>query len=212
MALAQALTSKQPVLYLDRRGRASNAHPAVRRGIDRMRAANEAWNKVDAQQFQAWKRYAETIRLTHPKTGAAYHPTAKNAFVSLAIKLLQVDPSAEVPLDPPRLSFSGDCIELWVCEASSDFFGCGPSGALCLCASAPNQPNVITEVLVQRLKNCRRSPTQQYRSVGFVQFGPEGLCHEIPLEPGLYSLAYRFVERTTGQMAPKVVLGTYEVA
>lgn len=176
-----------------------------------MRVANAAWNLVNAQQFKDWKRYAETIDLIHPKTGAVYHPTAKNAFVSHALKLLQIDSQTEVPLDPPSVSFSGDSIEVTVCDSSQDFFGCDSAETISLCASGPNQSSVVTEILVQKLKNCRRTPTQQYRSVGFIQFSDNCLTYEIPLEPGLYSCAYRFVQRFTGQSTRKVVLGVYEV-
>lgn len=216
MALAQHSTATRSksngnVLYLNFAELSSDRHPAIRQGNDRMRAANEAWNAVDARQFRDWKRYADTIKLTHPATGKVYHPTAKNAFVSNALKLLQIDPCAELPLDPPAVSFSGDSIDVSVCDASQDFFGCDSASTISLCSSGPNQPNTVTEVLVQKLKNCRRTPTKQYRSMGFIQFTEDCLSHEIPLEPGIYSCAYRFVNRTTGQSTKKVVLGTFEV-
>jgi len=176
-----------------------------------MRAANQAWNAVNAEQFAAWKRYAETIELKHPKTGAIRHPSAKNAFVSNALKLLQANSQASIPLDPPATSFCGDVIEVRVCDASQDFFGCDAASTIAFCASGPNQANILTELLVQRLKNCRRTPTRQYRSMGFFQFTEDRLSVEISLEPGLYSCAYRFVEGNTGQATEKVVLGTHEV-
>lgn len=216
MALAHATsaastTASNNVIYLNLSAEKSNQHPAVVQGNDRMKTANEAWNLVDAAQFKAWKKYADTIKLTHPKTKAVYHPTAKNAFVSNALKLLQIDPQANVPLNPPAVSFGGDSIRVSVCEATKDFFGYGPSSTLTFCASGPNKPNTATEILVQKLKNCRRTPTKQYRSMGFVQFVEDDLSHDLTLEPGLYSCAYRFVNCATGQSTHKVVLGTFEV-
>lgn len=65
-------------------------------------------------------------------------------------------------------------------------------------ASGPNSADVVTEILVQKLPNIRRSPTKFYKSTAIHQFLPGALTFDLELEPGVYVFAYRFIQATTG--------------
>ncbi len=78
-------------------------------------------------------------------------------------------------------------------------------------ADRPNGLGSVTELLVQRLANARRSPTDRYTSAAFARFVPGGLTAFLPLEPGVYALATRPVLATTGQMRGLSPLGVLEV-
>jgi hypothetical protein len=67
-------------------------------------------------------------------------------------------------------------------------------------ASAPNDPDTVTELLIQELKSPRRSPQKIYTSAAFHQFVDGSLSFDLSLEPGTYATAYRFVRLSTGQM------------
>ncbi len=74
-------------------------------------------------------------------------------------------------------------------------------------ASAPNAPGVITELLLQPLPSPNRTPKpRDYRTQAFVAFTPENLTATIPVEPGCYAAAYRFVDPATGRSTMLVAL------
>lgn len=177
--------------------------PAVEQGAERMRQANAAWNELTLAQAQAWQGYAETLFRTDPITGTRYAMSAKSAFIALTTKLLQMHPSQPIPAWPPLDGFIGDGVGL---EVSSPH-----SHVVRFSASGPNSPGVVTELMVQKLANVRRSPSKFYKSLVFHAFEPGALTLDVTLDPGVYAFAYRFVRATTGQMTPMVGLGTVEV-
>ena len=89
----------------------------------------------------------------------------------------------------------------------------GGTGSVTFTASAPNGLSVQTEMLVQRLARPNRKPGKSdYRMKGFKQFISSSLSLTIPLTPGTYSCAFRFVQGLTGQQTPLVVVGTVTVS
>lgn len=174
--------------------------PAVVQGSQRLTQANTLWNDLSLPEVEAWRRYALTVVHRDPVSGKQYSPTAKNVFVALATKLLQMDPSGEVSRFPPSGEFVGDALLVSV--------SAGASG-LVFTASGSNSAGVVTELLVQKLVNIRRSPTSFYKSAAFVSFS--GLPVELSFEPGVYACAYRFVESATGRMTGVWTLGVVEV-
>lgn len=75
-------------------------------------------------------------------------------------------------------------------------------------ATGPNSPGTVTELLLQKLVNIRRSAGVQYKSMAFVEFGTEVA---LPVEPGAYVPAYQFVEAATGRVSGLIVLPRIEV-
>ncbi|MBS1715098.1 MAG: hypothetical protein JST30_12260 [Armatimonadetes bacterium] len=171
--------------------------PAFAAAGGRLKQANAVWNTLSMEQAAAWADYAATIVRSGRVSGRSYSPTGKNAFVGLAVKVLQVDPMAEVPTSPPVGGYVGDDVVV-VTRAE---------GGLVFEASGPNRPGSVTELLVQRLVNERRRPDGDYKSMGFVAFSPGHLAHTLPVEPGVYACGYRFVEAATGRMTEAWLTG-----
>ncbi len=164
--------------------------PAQRDVIDRLRQAREVWNALSAAQAQAWDRYAQTVERHSAVSGQAYSPAAYNAFIGLATKVLQANPEATIPVDPPTSAFEGDSVLVAV-EAAE--------GAVRFTASGANAAGVVTELMLQKLANVRRKPTTRYGSAAFVAYAQGALAHDVPVDPGVYACAYRFVRAATGQ-------------
>ena len=85
-------------------------------------------------------------------------------------------------------------------------------GVLTFRASGPNAEGVVTELLTQRLKSRLRTPgADRYRTAGFVAFAAGALEAAVPVGPGAWACAVRFVRRDTGQETAVVPLGIVEV-
>ena len=190
--------------------RRSTSEQAVQEG--RLKAVAAVWSEFGAAEAQAWNSYAATIEKRDGVTGVAYSPSGYNAFSGLAYRILQMDATATVPVWPPSGRFIGDSVEVSVSDvaqasAPADTGIAGRDacatieavGVLRFSASAPNAPGVVTELMIQRLVNLRRTPTPQYKSAAFVAFDPTHLTADVTVSPGIYACAVRFVERATGR-------------
>ncbi|MCW5947255.1 MAG: hypothetical protein KIT74_09530 [Fimbriimonadales bacterium] len=177
--------------------------PATRAQTERMKAAAEVWNSLTIEQVEAWRRYGETQRRVDPVTLKEYTQTANTAFVGLSTKFLQASPGGAIPLLPPVSEFIGDSIVLTVAPVSP--------GVVRFAASGPNAPDVITEIMMQRLPNIRRSPKPFYASAAFHVFESGALEFDMELDAGVYAFAYRFVRLSTGQSVEPWLLGVVEV-
>lgn len=142
-------------------------------------------------QVAAWTAYAATIVKRNPITGKSYNPTPINAFVALASKFLQINPTGTIPLTPPAGPFTGDNITLTAL---------GGTGKVTFTASAANSLSTKTELLLQPLKSKNRVPgSKGYRTKGFVAFAAGSLSSDVNVPAGSYAAAFRFVNVTTGQ-------------
>lgn len=202
--------------------RRSTPEQAVQEG--RLKAVAAVWSEFGAAEAQAWNGYAATIEKRDGVTGVAYSPSGYNAFSALAYRILQMDPTAAVPHWPPTGTFLGDSVVVSVSSVAQASLPANPdiagteacttgdhAGFLTFAASAPNAPGVVTELMLQRLVNVRRTPTAQYKSAAFVAFDTTHLSASVPVEPGIYASAYRFVERATGRTSGMQTLGVVTV-
>lgn len=174
--------------------------PSVRACAGRMVQANAAWNELTLAQVEAWRVYADGLSRVDPVTLQRYSPTAKNAFVGLATKFLQINPSGTIPVWPPSDDFVADSLRVSVTAAS---------GGVLFAASGDNTSGTLTELLVQPLKNIRRLPGRDYKSLAFHAF--DGSALFVGLEPGAYAFAFRFVRASTGQATMLMPIGVAEV-
>ncbi len=104
--------------------------PEVMEGAERLRMATAVWKGMDLAQSMAWREYAETISKVEPVTLTRYSPTAKNAFIGLATKFLQINPDGEVPVWPPAADFLGDDLVVKVLGPSVLGSSVGDSGEI----------------------------------------------------------------------------------
>lgn len=177
-------------------------NPARELGSMRMQLATAAWNEMSLEQADAWRNYASTLRKIEPVTLQEYSPTAKNAYIGLATKFLQINPEGEIPLWPPTSDFIGDDLVV-TCQSIA--------GGVRFTASAQNSPGAATEILFQKLASVHRSPTKFYKSMLYHTFETGDLELDVPLEAGLYAFSYRFVKVSTGQMTEQLLLGRVAV-
>jgi hypothetical protein len=191
---------------------------------ERMTLASAAWSALTQEQLQAWRDYAKTIWKSNALTGKRYKSTAQNEFIALATKFLQATPGGTVPAWPPSSAYIGDAVSVGVSELSGASAQTAPhpltpsppegrggtvrrfavvgaaEGGIRWTASAPNDADTVTELLIQELKSPRRSPQKIYTSAAFHQFVDGALMFDLSLDPGTYATAYRFVRLSTGQM------------
>ena len=165
-------------------------NPATAGARERMIQAKDAWLGLDVEQVRAWRAFAKQIHRVNPVDGTEYSPIAYNAFIMLATRFLQANPMGEIPVWPPEEEFAGDEVVLKVNKASPT--------AVQFLASGPNSPDVVTEILVQKLPNIRRSPTKFYKATAIRQFLTGQLNFNLELPAGVYVFAYRFIQATTG--------------
>lgn len=175
---------------------------AVGAGNARMRLANAAWNEMSVEQAERWNAHAETITKTEPLSGTRYHPIGKNVLVVYASKLLQIDPDAAIPFEPPAGPFAPPRVRLSVS---------GSSTGATFVASAALPQAVLVELMIQPLLNGKRSPTKFYKSAAFVSFPKGDLTVTIPLPAGWYACAYQLVEASAGRTKGHRPLGKIEV-
>ena len=95
--------------------------PDVATGNARLRVAIAAYWTMSQEQVDAWTAYGERHPRTDPVTGAVYPSDSRNAFTGLACKLLQIDPSAELPLWPPQEGFVRQRLRITVTSGSPSF-------------------------------------------------------------------------------------------
>lgn len=158
---------------------------------DRFRAATTAFRGLTSNQEKAWEAYADTFSDRDDITGKSRRPNAINLFVRYATKFLQVTPGGTIPLAPPTTGFAGDKLLL---DVESD------PGQLTITANAANTAGTTTEILIQRLASPNRNPQPgAYRHAAFKVFTSGSLSVVIPVTPGHYSVAARYVSVATGQ-------------
>ena len=202
---------------------------------DRMRTVAAAWQALSFEEADAWAAYVQNPHPALPQGGGGTPKTAYNAFSGLAIKCLQMRPGSPVPTFPPTSAFLGDGLVVTIDSPSSKWLvleeGAGgggkrvpdlsplpplpnePSGegAIRFSPSAPNTPGVLTEILVQKLAGKHRKPVPKaYRTAAFVAFTNEPF--DLPVEPGVYACAIRFVREATGQETQIVPIGKVAVS
>ena len=195
----------------------------------RLTLIGEAWHALDLAVFYQWHAFARASRRRNPATGASVVPQTYGLFVKHASKVMQIDPRFDFTgFAPPALPFTGDAVRVEFLPASGPLPLTLPGatlplrdassqeellgeGVLTLLASRANAPGVVTEILAQPLVNARRAVYKdKYVSQGFVVFAGADEV-EIPLGRGAWALAYRFVERATGQATELVALGVATV-
>ncbi len=147
--------------------------------------------------------YGQRRAITMPPAGVSYSQTVKNAFVALTARFLQINPGADPPLTPPARVYGGDSVEVTVAAVP---------GGVAFEAGWPNADGSDTKLLLQRLANPRRAPGPQYKSARFVRFETGSLRVVLPVEPGVWACATRFVAPATGEAAGFAVHGVVEVA
>ncbi len=164
----------------------------------RFAQAAQTWAELTEAQRLAWTAYGAARRRTAPTWAETNTQTGYGAFMTLALKRLHAQPQADLRTDPPQAPFSGDTITV-AAQAGT--------GEIVWRASEANAPRVTTELLVQKMRRMGSLPCmEKYRTLAFVPFTGERLAETMPLAPGLWACAVRFVRADTGQATALVSL------
>ncbi len=168
--------------------------PAQVAARERLSRAGKAWKALSLDEVAEWRLYARTLG-RDPK---GFRMDPNNVFSRLALKVLQVNPEAEIPTLPPATPFSGDGIAASVVAAP---------GAVVLNIQVGNAPGVVTEVLVQRVSSlhCAAYP-EKFRSRGFSAWTAGGSV-SVPVSAGVWAVAVRAVRSATGQSGELMEIG-----
>lgn len=158
----------------------------------------DAWRNLTLAQAESWADYANR------EAGSSSSNRARPnlIFTALSLKFLQMNPGAELPLDPPDSPFMGDAVRFSVSAVG---------GSVELTPDRSNSDGVVTEVLLQPLLSAhRRTYLSRYRSAGFVTF-KGGVPEQFGVDSRFCAVAVRFVCAPTGQSTALVELGKFGV-
>lgn len=151
-------------------------------------AVAQGWRDLSDEAFAAWEAAGGYRR-----------------YMSLTRKWRSVHPDGAPPIFPPAHPFLGDAVRLALDSPSP--------GLLATTADRANSGGVVTEILLQPLAAPRCKPkTRNWRSAGFFPFDGPGARIEIPVAPGAWAVAARFVDEASGQATSDFVLGSVAVA
>ncbi|MEI6513866.1 MAG: hypothetical protein WCO51_11435 [bacterium] len=177
--------------------------PAQVAARERLRTVAIAYHSLTSVELAQWATYAKSLWNGISPTKRPASPSPYNEFTALVTKVLQVNPQADIPRTPPTDKFLGDGITL---------SAAGMSGKVRFTASGPNDPMVMTELLLQPLKSVVVTPqVKGYRSQAFVPFADYPLTYDVTIKKGAYGAAIRFVKFPTGQTSDLVQLGVVTV-
>ena len=160
--------------------------------------ANQTWTTLDSATVSLFRTYAATQRVRNSLTGKYRTRGAKNVFVGMYAKLLQVSASSGLPQIPVG-PFVAPEIAVQV-QAQT--------GRLVFTGSASTTANVRLEGLYQRLPSRNALPQANgylTAAIGSLEAG-DGNELDAPVAPGFYACAFRWVDATTGLDTPVVPL------
>ncbi|MCE9557396.1 MAG: hypothetical protein K8R88_00445 [Armatimonadetes bacterium] len=177
--------------------------PAQQANRDRFTIATQTWKSLSLAEMQTWEAFTTQTHRAHLNPSLSPTPPAYTVFVSLSTKFLAVNPGNTPPRTAPAEFFSGDGIRIAVSASP---------GQITFAANIPNSPGVTTEFLIQKLASAgRRGNPKDYRSQGFHTYTSGTLTHTLSAKPGLYLVAVRYTQVSTGQTSELVPFGRVEV-
>ena len=175
----------------------------------RLRAA-DAWAQLPSDIREGWEHWAAKFRRYSPSKGRVICPTARRLYIQTALNRWRLDPDLPTPLGAPETAFSGDDIGVFVIPGTRREPGL--TGHIRFASSGPNRPDVITALLIQKLPRPEKNlSTRSLRAADFVVFSEGQTSIDLPVKPGHYATAYRFVGRETLQMGPILEAGRVSV-
>lgn len=172
--------------------------------------ANMAAASRQAQDFSPsevldWKSYAAGITLHNRVSGAPYHPSWIQAYNTLAIPFMGMNPGDTPPTTPPTDPFTGDTL---VVTAA------GASGKITFTADAASTSGIQVALLVQKLSSPNREPNPKGYVLNKWGVFPGTPFHldTTTLEPGTYAIGYKWGNEDTGQETLPVFLPNVTVS
>lgn len=163
------------------------------------------FRSLTTTKLDQWRNYAQTQSHVQPDTLKTYTPSAINVFTALATKVLQSGGTVDGNFAPPTGPYLGDSLTL-AATAGTGKITFTPSGGT-------TSGNTKVEILLQPLPSPNRKPNLKHMTTKTFTTFPTGvLARDITVPVGIYGIAYRFVNTTTGQMTTPVMLPNVTVA
>lgn len=168
-----------------------------------MKRATAAYRALSPEQLQEWQVYADKVQAWQQAQGVSKICRVCDLFISLSIKYLQIYPNGVLPESPPAELFAGDAVQVTVQ---------GEVGRVRFKANLPNQPGVLTELLLAPASSAIAKPNPHaFRHMGFIAFQSGALETTVQAAEGWHAAAVRFVQSDTGQAAPLLRVGMVRV-
>ena len=164
------------------------------------------YGALDQEHKDEWRDYAKKLRVTDKHSGAKYSPDAIAAYNSLADRWLAAHKGVGTPpASPPTGSFVPPSTVLTAVASGSQVVFTG---------TQETPPDTIVEFWLQKLPNATRKPSANgYRVVGYAPLEEKGgFKFAVPVKPGPYAGAYRFIQLSTGLATPLVTIPVSGVA
>ena len=167
-----------------------------------MKRAGEAFRSLTPEQYRAWEQYCQSTAAP----GERMRPVVQ-VFMGLGAKAYhvaaQLGEVPTVPLLPPDRPFGGDSVPIVpIAEA----------GVVRFEAANPNADGVATELLLQPVTSLFAAAYDSaYRAKAVFEFRPGSLACPVPVLPGCYACAVRFVDKASGQQTAILRLGSVRV-
>lgn len=168
-----------------------------------MKRATEAYRALSPEHLQEWQVYTAKVQAWQQAQGVSKICRVCDVFISLGVKYLQIHPNGVIPSSPPTELFAGDAVQVTAQ---------GEAGRVRFKANMPNQPGVLTELLLALTSSSISQPNPHaFRHMGFIAFQSGGLETTVQAAEGWQAAAVRFVQSDTGQTAPLLRIGTVRV-
>jgi len=168
-----------------------------------MKRATEAYRNLAPEQLQAWQVYTDKLQAWQQGQGVNKTLRVCDIFISLSVKYLQIHPGESVPVYPPDDLFSGDAVQVTAQ---------GEAGRVRFKTDIPNQPGVLTELLLAPTSSPIAQPNlHAFRHMTFIAFQSGSLETTVPAGEGWHAAAIRFVRSNTGQTTPLLRVGMVRV-
>jgi hypothetical protein len=175
--------------------------PAQTAARERLALVQAAWSALSPPQIETWDAYARLVNRSLPATVRA--TSARNLFIALGTKVLQMDFTSAIPRSAPTDLFAGDSIPV-ITEAAG--------GQVVFSSEGQNGEGVATELLLASVAAyTSRPPLRAYRTKGFHQFAAGAPTFTVSVQPGWYAPAIRFVRVATGQVSDVLPMGNIRV-
>lgn len=176
----------------------------------RRMCAAEAWSALSADAQGTWTQWAAKFRRYSPAKGRVVCPTARSLYIKAALDRWRLDPGLPTPVQAPETAFGGDEIGVFVVLPTRA--RPGKPGCVRFESTGANRPGVLTAILLQRLSRAGRNLSpRSLRPMDYVAFSDGCALIDLPVEPGHYAAAYRFVDAGTMQMGPVLEAGRVSI-
>lgn len=163
----------------------------------RLKLAAMLWRNLTEEEMQSWRHYASFYRRYRPTKRRVMGPNARNLFIQATLARWELDTDLPAPVSAPSLPFPRETALIALRLKGSE------DANVRITATAPTQPQVMVQLLIQELANINRRPKgDRFRPIAYVRFPEERLSVDVTLPDNVYAIAFRIIDEATLQAGP----------